>query len=227
MLDDNTQELVKNARNPTVTDKRLNERGGFILDLLEVGEQPHYILDGNQSQGVRIEGGATQQTYKGSPFRLRYLFSAFRTVVTDQRIIICIITTSNLYKKWELDYDSLTSVGLSKNVMDRRLVLETPGRTYHVDTNNGLLSLLKGYRPKEGDVRECERFVRNQIHGDSFAGMSNERNTKDCGKVKDSNDGSEEDTLEEKIVELKELNEDGLISDGKFEKMMDEIEGRV
>lgn len=96
------------------------------INLLDNGEQPHYLLNGST---IDVEGvGSGSESILGWD-RDRRIGSAY-TVITEQRILI-IANHARGYDEHTIPYDAVTNVNLNRGVTGVRLSLQTKSATYH------------------------------------------------------------------------------------------------
>ncbi|MEF8785650.1 MAG: PH domain-containing protein [Haloarculaceae archaeon] len=91
-------------------------------------------------------------------------------------------------------YSNITSVDMDTGLVNKRLTLQTPGQTYHIEV----------HEPGKEELREITRFIRGKI---SEANQPNVVQT----------NSSESESLEQ-LEKLKKLHTQGVVSDEEFEE---------
>jgi len=217
--------LINNAMSDTVSKKRLCERNSFILNQLGEEEQPHFIFSGNTTEGFKIKDGSSTEEYKAKMTRPDLHAAAFRTVITNQRIMMLLIRGGTLNHTWDLDYSEITSVGLDNTIQGQRFRFDTAGRKYIADVSTSLSDIYKGTQSSE-QLTEARDYIRKKITQGNSSG-SERGNANESQHGQSSEDKNEEIPAIEKLERLQELHEKGAISKGEFEDkkgdLLDEI----
>ncbi|GAB7010068.1 PH domain-containing protein [Halorubrum trueperi] len=175
------------------------ERIEKIEDVLDDGEAPHYITRGST---VDVEGSSAGSSLFGDDrSRKSGTRGWVRSVYTDGRVVVKIPQWLGSDER-SIPYDSITSVDLDTGLVNKRISLQTPGQTYHIEAQE----------PGKDQVREIVSFIREKI---------SEANEPDTVVAE-----SEPDPLD-RIEKLSELHEQGVISDEEFEEkrqsLLDEV----
>jgi len=195
--------LVSAAESETVTGDRLRNRDGLILDKLDSDEQPHYILEGNPIYGVKIEGGASMDDQSAgltSPIKTLTIRSIW-AVLTDSRALLLVVKSGGV-NSWSVPYDSITAVDRQEKATGYPLVFHTHGRTYYVDVSKELSSA------QETELlEEAMNFVRDRVKSQTTS---------------DSDDNESTSALD-KLEQLKQLHDDGVITEEEFEEKKTEL----
>jgi len=210
------QDITSNAISRTVNKKRLKERDSVIINKINNNEQPHFIFSGATSRGFEIREGSSTEEYSSGMLRPDLLVAAFRTVITDNRVILLIIRREGISHKWDLNYSTISGVGTNIAESYYKLEFDTTGRTYIADVSESITDVYKGRQPSE-EIEKAREYVRKKINSEADDTTISEDTT--------SND-SEIPPIE-KLERLQELNDKGAISDEEFEKkktkLLDEI----
>ena len=93
-----------------------------------------------------------------------------------------------------IPYDSITSVDLDTGLINKRLTLQTPGQTYHIEA----------HEPGKEECREAIKFIRKKISESKQPQVVQQ-------------EASEPDPTEQ-LINLKELHDDGILSEEEFEE---------
>lgn len=168
-------------------------------DILDKGEKPHYITRGST---VDVEGSSAGSSLFGDDRSRKTGTRGYvRAVFTDRRVAIKVPQWLGSDER-SVPYDSITSVDLDTGLVNKRISLQTPGQTYHIEAQE----------PGKEQVREVVKFVRNKI---------SEANKPDTVVAE-----SEPDPLDQ-IEKLSDLHERGVISDEEFEKKRESLLDKV
>lgn len=121
-----------------------------------------------------------------------------RTAFTDDRIVIKVPQVTGNDQRI-VPYNSITSVDVDTGLVKKRISLQTKSQTYHIEVD----------KPGKDECRSISSFVREKI-----------RETQESGQTKELDPT-------EKLQRVKELHDDGVLSDEEFEekrqKLVDEI----
>ena len=120
-----------------------------------------------------------------------------RTVATDGRVLITVPNILNT-ETHVIPYENIASVSHSSGVVRNRLMIESSSKTYGVDIGN----------LADDACEDMTRFVRSK---------SNESKQGEHSSEKESSDPLE------KIEQLKEMNDNRIISDEEFENKKKEL----
>lgn len=192
---------------PSVEDAlRADPQGGYVTqarfekvkDILDPNEQIHFLTRGST---VDVEGSSAGHSLFGDDrSRKSGTRGWVRAVITDKRVAIKIPQMLGNDER-SVPYSSLTSVDLDTGLVNKRLTLQTPGQTYHIEA----------HEPGKDEVRRAIRFIRQQVE---------QANQPDV--IQQQSGDSEPDPLEQ-IEKLKELNEAGTITDEEFESKKQDL----
>lgn len=111
-----------------------------------------------------------------------------RTAATDQRLVIEVPQLTGS-NEYSVPYENVTSIDVNTSLMSVRLTIQTPGQTYRPDVD-GLT---------EETAREMAEFVREQMSADG------------------GDADVDADPLDQ-LERLRDLHEDGVVSDEEFEE---------
>lgn len=209
-VDPEIQKLVANAEGETVTYEALAEHP--VVPVLDDDEQPHHLLEGN---ALLVEGGDGVSKKGGAA-------DSLVTIATNKRVL-CNIHGKGIIN---IPYDSIISVEYGLPPEDEwevsipllgdfsgqteKLIIHSQGRTYYFDLSERL-----GILPDsvvEQDDEEHSEFVFDVIN---FIRTKRE-------EFKNQSHSSESKTTEsdplDQIERLKELNEQGAITDDEYQK---------
>lgn len=201
-----TEELVADANGQSVTDdllrKEINRQdGNYLLDHLDDDEQPHHIIEG---QTIDVEGGGDSSSLLGNDRsrKISFLDNRCFTVITDNRVFVVVQQFTGNDER-NIPYDSITGIDLDVMGTNKRLTLQTHGRTYHIS----------GTLTEEGECRDALKYIRQR---------RNEVNQDDNSDSNETND----DPLD-KLERLKVLREDGTLSESEFNEKKSELLDRI
>ncbi|MDL0144691.1 PH domain-containing protein [Halobacterium salinarum] len=192
---------------PTAEDAlKADPQGGYVTrdrfekvkGVLDPGEKVHFITRGST---VDVEGSSAGESLFGDDRSRKSGTSGWvRAVITDQRVAIKIPQVLGNDER-SVPYSSLTSVDLDTGLVNKRLTLQTPGQTYHVEV----------HEPGKDEVRRASRFIRQQVE-----------NANQPDVIQQQPAESEPDPLDQ-IEKLKDLNSSGAISDEEFEEKKQDL----
>lgn len=181
-----------------VTTKRYEK----IKGILDPDERIHFLTRGST---VDVEGSSAGESLFGdNRSRKSGTRGWVRAVITDKRVAIKIPQVLGTDQR-SVPYTSLTSVDLDTGLVNKRLTLQTPGQTYHIEA----------HEPGKDEVRRAIRFIRQQV------AAANEPNV-----VQQAPAESDPDPLEQ-IEKLQELHETGAISDAEFEAKKQDLLDKI
>ncbi|ELZ67060.1 hypothetical protein C457_13524 [Haloferax prahovense DSM 18310] len=184
------------------TDEALdvNPQGGYVTkerfkkirDILDSDEKVHYITRGST---VDVEGsGAGNSLWGDDRSRKSGTKGWVRAAITDRRVAIKVPQILGSDER-SIPYSNITSVDLDTGLVNKRLTLQTAGQTYHIEA----------HEPGKDEVRDAVRFIRQKI---------SEANQP---QVIQNTESSEPDPLDQ-LKKLKELHDEGILSDDEFEE---------
>ena len=175
------------------------ERVGKIEDVLDDGENVHYLTRGST---VDVEGSSAGSSLFGDDrSRKSGTKGHVRAAMTDDRVVVKIPQILGNDER-SVPYESITSVDLDTGLMNKRISLQTPGQTYHIEA----------HKPGKDECREAVGFVREKI--------------KESNQPETVVAESEPDPVEQ-LEKLKNLHDQGVVTDEEFEEkkqnLMDKI----
>jgi hypothetical protein len=178
-----------------VTQPRIDK----VKDILDGGENIHYLGRGGT---IDVEGSSAGSSLFGDDRSRKSGTTGYvRTVVTDDRITVKIPQLTGNDER-TVPYRNITSVDLDTGLLNKRLSLQTPGQTYHIQVTE----------PGKDEVREMVSFIREKME---------EASQPDTTVVE-----SEPDPVDQ-IDKLRELNEKGALSDEEFEEKKQELLDKI
>jgi hypothetical protein len=162
-----------------------------VESILDENETVHYLTSGST---VDVEGSSAGQSLFGDDRSRKTGTRGYvRAVITDKRVAVKVPQWLGSDER-SVPYQNITSVDLDTGLVIKRLTLQTPGQTYHIDAQE----------PGKEEVRDAVRFIRQKIT----------ESNKDTVVVEDSSEPDPTDQLKN----LKELHDDGVLTDEEFEK---------
>jgi len=139
------------------------------------------------------EGGNNSSLFGDDRSRKNGTRGFVRAAFTDSRVVVKIPQILGNDER-SIPYQNITSVDLDTGLVKKRITLQTMGATYHIEADE----------PRKDEVRDVTRFVRQKL-----------------GESNDS--GSTEDSALDKIEQLRDLHDDGVLSDEEFEEKKQQL----
>lgn len=190
------------------TDRNGIERGAYVTSarlekiesVLDEDETVHYLTRGST---VDVEGSSAGNSLFGdNRSRKSGTRGYVRAAITDTRVVVKVPQWLGSDER-SVPYSSITSVDLDTGLVNKRLSLQTPGQTYHIEV----------HEPNKDEVRNAVKFIRNKI-------------TESQGQQVVVQDNDEPDPTEQ-LRNLKQLHDENVVSDEEFESkkqsLLDEI----
>lgn len=158
-------------------------------DLLDEDERVQFMTVGST---IDVEGaGSGKSLFGNERSRKSGTRGYVRTAFTDDRIVVKIPQWTGSDQR-KLTYDKILGVDLDTGLVSNRLTLQTAGPTWHIEIN----------QPGKGECRNLVSFIETKI-----GEMSQQPET----------DVQEIDPTKQ-LQRLKELHDDGLVTDEEFEE---------
>lgn len=175
-------------------------RVGKIEDVLDPDEAVHYLTRGST---VDVEGSSAGHSLFGDDRSRKTGTRGYvRAAFTDGRVVVKVPQWLGTDER-SVPYDSVTSVDLDTGLVAKRITLQTPGQTYHVEA----------HEPGKDECRKIVAFVRAKL------GEANEPTVV-------SQEAGDPDPTEQ-LEKLADLHEKGVLTDAEFEEkkqsLLDEI----
>lgn len=165
------------------------DRVGKVQDLLDDDEVVHYMWRGGT---LDVEGSGAGDSIFGNDRDRKSSFKGIFPAVTNKRIVIAIPQFLGDDER-HIPYHSITSVDLDTGLMARRVSLQTKGQTYHIQAQG----------PSKDELRDAMRFIREKVE-----------ETHQPQQVQATN----KPDPTEQLKNIKELHEQGVLSDEEFEE---------
>lgn len=210
-----SEELIEEARaaaegptkqeaNEHISDKSAeyvtSERVKKIAEVLDSDETVYYLTRGST---VDVEGSSAGSSLFGDNRSRKSGTSGWvRAAMTDKRVVVKVPQVLGNDER-SVPYENITSVDLDTGLVNKRISLQTPGQTYHIESHD----------PGEKEVREAVKFIRNKIT------ESNEETV--------VVEGSSEPDPTEQLKNLKELHEEGILTDEEFEEKKSDLLDKI
>lgn len=167
------------------------ERIEKIESVLDDSEKVHYLTRGAT---VDVEGSSAGSSLFGDDRSRKSGTKGYvRAAITDNRVVVKIPQWLGNDER-SVPYQNITSVDLDTGLTYKRLSLQTPGQTYHIEA----------HEPDKEEIRETVKFIRNKIT----------ESQEDNIVVQ----GNDEPDPTEQIQNLKELHDNGVLTDEEFEQ---------
>lgn len=179
-----------------VTEKRIAK----VDSILDGDETVHYLTRGST---VDVEGSSAGNSLFGDDRSRKSGTRGYvRAAITDRRVAVKIPQWLGTDER-TVPYDSITSVDLDTGLVNKRVSLQTPGQTYHIEA----------HEPGKEECREAVRFIREKIS-----------ESKEPDVVKQ--ESSDPDPTEQ-LKNIKELHEQGVLTDEEFEEKKQELLDKI
>lgn len=158
-------------------------------DLLNENERVQFMTAGST---IDVEGaGSGKSLFGNDRSRKTGTRGYVRTAFTDDRIVVKVPQWTGSDQR-TLGYDEILGVDLDTGLVKKRLTLQTAGPTWHIEID-------------EPGKKECRNLV-------SFIEMKIEE-----ASQRSATSGQEID-LTKQLQRLKEIHDDGLVTDDEFEE---------
>lgn len=171
-----------------------------IAELLDDDETVHYLATGST---IDVEGDSAGISLFGSDrSRKSGTTGLVRTAMTNKRVVVKIPQILGNDER-SVPYQSLTSVDLDTGLFLKRISLQTPGQTYHIEAGT----------PSQEELRDAQQFIRDKLMESTDKPVSVEESA-----------GTKPT---EQLKRISELHEEGVLSDEEFtdkkSELLDEI----
>jgi len=167
------------------------DRVAKLADVLDEDETVHYLTRGST---VDVEGSSAGSSLFGDDRSRKTGTRGYvRAAITDRRVVVKVPQWLGSDQR-SVPYQNVTSVDLDTGLVVKRLSLQTPGQTYHIEA----------HEPGKEEVREAVRFVRGKITERQHDRV-----------VVEGNDGPDPT---EQLQNLKALYDEGVLSEAEFEE---------
>lgn len=158
-----------------------------VDSVLEDQESVHYMTAGST---VDAEGsGAGESLFGDDRSRKSGTTGYVRTAFTHDRVVIKIPQVTGNDQRI-VPYNSITSVDVDTGLVKKRISLQTKSQTYHIEVD----------KPGKDECRDIASFVREKIR-----------------QTQEGATGGAEPDPTEQLGRIKELHEDGVLTDEEFE----------
>lgn len=172
-----------------------------VESVLDPDEKVHFITQGST---VDVEGSSAGQSLFGDDRSRKSGTKGWvRAIITNKRVAVKIPQVLGDDER-SVPYSSITSVDLDTGLVNKRLTLQTAGQTYHIEA----------HEPDKDEVRQAVKFIRDKV---------SEANKP---QVVTQSEDSEPDPLDQ-IEKLKQLNDQGVLSDEEFESKKQDLLDKV
>lgn len=195
----NQVEKIQEQNDPNYDNRYIDEKHGEyvtservekIIDILDDDEKVHYLTRGST---VDVEGSSAGSSLFGdNRSRKTGTRGYVRAAITDKRIVVKVPQWLGSDER-SVPYQNITSVDLDTGLVNKRLSLQTPGQTYHIEA----------HEPDKEEVREVVKFIRNKIT--------------ESQEEQVIVHGNDEPDPTEQLQNLKELHDEGVLTDEEFD----------
>jgi|GEM_PF-7062942 len=165
------------------------ERLEKVIELLDDEETVHYMWRGGT---IDVEGSGAGESIFGNDRDRKSSFKGIYTAVTNKRIVIAVPQVLGDDER-HIPYRSVTSVDLDTGVLSRRVSLQTKGQTYHIQAQG----------PSKDEIRSAMKFIREKVE--------------ELHQTQQVVNTNEPDPTVQ-LQNLKQLHDEGVVSDEEFEK---------
>lgn len=178
---------IANEHGAYVTAERIEK----IESVLDDSEKVHYLTRGST---VDVEGSSAGSSLFGDDRSRKSGTKGYvRAAITDKRVVVKVPQWLGSDER-SVPYQNITSVDLDTGLINKRLSLQTPGQTYHIEV----------HEPDKDEVRNAVKFIRNKITESQEEQVVVQ--------------GNDEPDPTEQLQNLKELHEEGVLTDAEFEE---------
>lgn len=168
-----------------------SERVEKIKSVLDKHEKVHYLTRGST---VDVEGSSAGTSLFGDDRSRKSGTRGYvRAAFSNKRVVVHVPQLLGDDER-SIPYSNITSVDLDTGLVNKRISLQTPGQTYHIEA----------HEPDKEEVRNTTKFIRNKIN----------KNKEQNVVVK----GNTEPDPTEQIKKIKELHDQGVLTDEEFEQ---------
>ncbi|TKR25884.1 PH domain-containing protein [Natronomonas salsuginis] len=199
---EDVSEIVENSDTSSqkeATDKSGMGRGAYVTDtrikkvesVLDDDETVHYLTRGST---VDVEGSSAGTSLFGDDRSRKSGTKGYvRAAITDKRVAVKIPQWLGSDER-SIPYDSITSVDLDTGLVNKRISLQTPGQTYHIEV----------HEPGKDECRDAVRFIREKIS-----------ETKQQQVI--TQESADPDPTEQ-LKNIKQLHDEGVLTEKEFEE---------
>ena len=183
---EDVSEIVENS--DTSSQKETTDKSGSVLD---DDETVHYLTRGST---VDVEGSSAGTSLFGDDRSRKSGTKGYvRAAITDKRVAVKIPQWLGSDER-SIPYDSITSVDLDTGLVNKRISLQTPGQTYHIEV----------HEPGKDECRDAVRFIREKIS-----------ETKQQQVI--TQESADPDPTEQ-LKNIKQLHDEGVLTEKEFEE---------
>jgi hypothetical protein len=167
------------------------DRLAKVESVLDDDETVHYLTRGSTVDVVGSSAGSS--LFGDNRSRKTGTRGYVRAAITDRRVVVKVPQWLGIDER-SVPFESITSVDLDTGLVNKRLTLQTPGQTYHIEV----------HEPKKDECRDAVRFIRNKISETNQTQVITQ-------------ESSDPDPTEQ-LRNIKELHEEGVLTDEEFEE---------
>ena len=146
LLSGDSEPLEYEPRGEYVTADRVAK----VADRLRDGERVQYLTRGTTIDTQR--GGDNSSLFGDDRSRKTGTRGWVRAAFTDERIVVKIPQLLGTDDR-SIPYDSMTAIDVDTGLVKKRITIQTPAATYHIEVDN----------PGKPEVREAVEFARQQV----------------------------------------------------------------
>lgn len=168
-----------------------NDRLKKVESVLDEDETVHYLTRGST---VDVEGSSAGTSLFGDDRSRKSGTRGYvRAAITDRRVVVKIPQWLGSDER-SIPYDSITSVDLDTGLINKRLTLQTPGQTYHIEA----------HEPGKDECRDAVRFIRKKIS--------------EANQPQVITQESSDPDPTEQLKNIKQLHDEGVLTEKEFEE---------
>jgi hypothetical protein len=184
--EEQSQKYIADEHGEFVTPEKIEK----LEDVLDSSEEVHYMTEGST---VDVEGSSAGNSLFGDNRSRKMGTRGYvRSAITNKRVVVKIPQFLGNDERY-IPYRNITSVDLDTGLIYKRISLQTPGQTYHIEVID----------PGKDEVRKAVKFIRDRLN-----------DVQSNNLVVDSN--SEPDPTQQ-LKNVKELYEEGFLTESEFE----------
>jgi hypothetical protein len=174
------------------------ERVAKMGDTLDPDEQVHYMFKGGT---IDVQGASSGESIFGNDRDRKSSLKGIYTAITDKRVVIHIPQFLGDDER-HLPYSSIVGCDIDTGLVAQRVSFQTKGPTYHIQAQG----------VEKDELREATRFVRDKAE--------------EANQTVVQAEGSDPDPTEQ-LKNIKELHEQGALSDAEFERKKQDLLDKI
>ena len=170
-----------------------------VKKMADVLEDGEQVMYMTKGDTIDVEGAGSGKSVFGSDrSRKNSLRGNIRTAITDRRIVIKIPQMLSDDQR-VIAYHNIIGADLDTGIVNKRLSIQTSGPTYHIQVG----------APEKKEAREIPTWINNKVEG-----------------MRQSAGQPAIDPTEQ-LQRLKELHDEGVVSDEEFDEKREKLLGQI